>query len=1681
MNATAEPNLDRRVAGDRGGADDALDSGTYEILRARLIEHATELSRRTVHLNQQRIEEFGGTELALLCTERIRTSNNCVPRDIVALPDGRMVFGYNVFVGMRPETAVEDVFAVYRVRGGEETTDAGTSQWNREAPLSRFESAEATGLFDDPRFRQDFAELYRYYSQTRLLQLRRVEARLLAVFQTGQRTDDIRVLRWELDARGGIRYLDNRGERDHAFPASHDFEWIETTRDDQVPGRHPHLSILGEVFVETLGGTLTIKVENNTESGEGIYSEPVDEPLQSLADAAVHYVRLGPMILLRIRPYNETAWRHLVFNTRTQEVVRLDGIGQACRRLPEDQGIIFPGGYYLATGAHKRFDTAVEDLEYERTIRAGNGEDVLYAFHARGEGRTLLLSYNTVRTEVATPVTCHGYSLFDDGNLVVLRAMSEEPVRVHPLQIWRTPFVSDLYAAAQPTGTGPLHRVGNADLVRGISDCLAVSRMVEEMRPAAAVFEAVVGACTRAFDQHHWLAEPGLGDLGTPLAAVQATAEQVLDEYTRVTALTARARAAVDGAAEQAASLIRNARAAAHHSTEDWVRLLADLRRAQGHLVTVREMRYADTDRVAALDAELAAALTDTGQRATEFLSSADAFTGYADEIDTLLARAETLAAVADAESVRQRLAELTDSLHLVTEVVSDLNIADATVRTTVLTRIGEVLAGVNRVRATVEARRGELAAVESRAAFAAEYALLGQAVTGALARCDSPESCDRQLSKLLLSIESLETRFGEFDDFADRLDAKREDVYEAISARRQALADERSRRIERLAESARRVLDGVRRRTTALDSNDEINTYFAADPMVARLRRAVAELRALGDQVRAEEFEGLLRAARQEAGRALRDRADLYDDGGDTIRLGRHRFAVDTRPVELTVVPHDNAMWFTITGTDYRAPVRDNDFGNSRAYWSQLLVSETPEVYRGEHLAASILADAENENRVEELHRVAAEGGLTELVGKVAAGRYDEGYERGVHDRDAAAILAAVLRLHAGAGLLRFPAAERAAAQLWWRFEAESDADFRDHWQTRAGSLARARKVFGPTAAVDQLCAELARLIGEFADSSGLTDIDSDLAAAYLFEEIGSTPTEFTTSTGATVLLARFHRALDGNAVDARGAYEQDLRTLESTDLAARYQLVHAWLTAFLDQSDEAAAMVHDLPEAVAIALCGNDFPRRESSAERTATVTNLLGVHPRIVRRELTFRLDEFLARCRAFRLHRIPGFREFLSRRNELVAAERARLRLDEYRPRALSGFVRNRLLDEVYLPLIGDNLAKQLGVTGDSASVDRSGLLLLISPPGYGKTTLMEYVAARLGLVLVKVNGPALGHEVTSIDPAQAPNSTARQELEKINLALELGNNVLLYLDDIQHTSPELLQKFISLCDGQRRMEGVWDGRTRTYDLRGKRFAVCMAGNPYTEQGKRFRIPDMLANRADVWNLGDVLSGREELFALSYIENALTANPVLAPLSARDRADLEVLVRAAHGDQQAAGDQLIHRYTNAELSEITSVLRKLLRVQQVVLSVNRTYIASAATADSARTEPPFQLQGSYRNMNALAERVLPVMNDRELETLIDDHYRGEAQTLTAAAEANLLKLAELRGPLTEAQSQRWAEVKSAFLREQALGGADDDPLVRAIGALGLLGDRIAGIESALRAIESASPAGKHGRST
>ncbi|MFC9819730.1 DNA repair ATPase [Streptomyces erythrochromogenes] len=1588
-----------------------MDAGTYEVLRDRLAAQAGELARRSEALNTARIAEFGGTGLTLAGSESIRTEHSRVPRDIVAVGD-LLLFGST---GQGPEKSVGAVLALY------------------DRDLNPLPDSAAPGLLDDPGFIREFGALHRYYQGARLLQLRHVDGKLLAVFRTGEQAEDIRVLRWSLTRAGKARFLDAQGERDHVFPPAHDVEWRETTREDHVPGRHPHTSIDGRLYVSTVGGALTVKTENDTETGEGVHREPVDEPLQSLADAEVAYATVGPLILLRIRPYKEETRRHLVFNTVTNTVVRLDGIGLSCRRLPDDEGIVFPGGYCLASGMVKTFDTDTTGLEFERAIRSPNGEDVLFTFHARAEGRGLLLSYNLIRKEVAAPLSSHGHALFDDGTLVVLRAEGPEPARTHPVQIWQTPYTSDTHSTS--SGNGPLTRIGNADLVRGIADCLSIARQATETgaTPSGAVYETLLAACVRAADRFPWLGDAETGDLHGPLEEIRSTTAQVLEEFESVQLLTRQAGDALAESAQSIARLVRRIRGAAPATAEEWIDRITELRRAQGHLVTLKEMRYADTEGIEHLASNVEGDIASAAQRAVAFLYREDAFTAYRAEAEQLTADAEAITTVAEAAPVAERLEERTFGLQTLAEVVAGLDTGDATVRTAILERVAEVLGSVNRARATLAARRRELLDREGRAEFAAEFALLGQAVTGALAAAATPEDCEAQLARLLLQLENLESRFAEHDGFLAQIAEKRAEVHDAVSARRQSLQDARARRAEALADSARRVLQTVTRRASALDDPDDVNTYFASDPMTAKVRRTADELRQLGDPVRAEELEGRLAAARQEAGRTLRDRRELFADGGDTIRLGRHRFAVTRQPAELTLVPHRDGLAFTLTGTDYRRPVTDPQFAATRPYWARTLASESPEVYRAEYLAARLLA----EHGADTL----TDADVDTLVRQAAEASYDEGYERGVHDHDATAILRVLLRLHESAGLLRYPPRERATAALYWAHGTTEPE--RDSFTRRAVSLAQARDTFGIAPAISALQDELADAINMFTPGAA----DPARSAAYLFEELTSTPIGFAVSPAARTLLDKFRRSV------GTSPYDEDLVMLP--DLRGRRQLVEGWLTSYVAASGEDLDEA-DIAEATAVELCPA-LDRYEAGGTVTATVSGLLGTHPRIRQRSLVLRLDDFLARTADFAAHDVPGFRAYQRQRSALAETAREQLRIDAYRPRVMFSFVRNRLVDEVYLPLIGDNLAKQLGAAGAAKRTDSNGLLLLLSPPGYGKTTLVEYVAERLGLLLVKIDGPSLGHDTTSLDLEAAPNSTARHELEKIAFALDAGNNVLLYLDDIQHTSPELLQKFIPLCDATRTLNG--------HDLRGKRFAVCMAGNPYTESGQRFRVPDMLANRADVWNLGDVLTGKEDAFALSFVENALTSNPVLAPLAGHDRADLELLVRLAADDPTARRDRLTHPCSPAELDRILAVLRHLLTARTTILAVNAAYIASAAQSDAGRTEPPFGLQGSYRNMNKIAARLSPVMNDAELAAVIDDHYTAEAQTLTTGAEANLLKLGVLRGTHSPQQAARWAEITASYVRTQALGSTEDDPLSRAVAALGLLADRVAAVESAI----------------
>lgn len=1590
-----------------------LAAGTYEVLRNRLRDAAKDLRERLAKLNDSRAEVFGNIETTLIATERVNTEHNCVPRDIVSVGD-QFLFGYNVQFGLKTDIQLSDVFAAYQF----------SEHQFHSKPLN---------LIGDEQFAKDFNELYRFYKNTRFARFFRTGPMLHMVFQVGKTTNDIKSFKWRVGT-DSLEYIDNRSEHEVRDPAQHEFRWGKTSRDQHHYGAHPHISIEDRVFVETVGGDLTIKVENNTETGEGIYAEPVDNPDQQLDDAEIHYAIVGNLVLLKIRPYQESQYRYVIFNGKIQQAMRLDDIEHACVMLPSDHGLIFPGGYYLQTGEFKRFDHGLSDMRYQRTIASPNGEDYLYLFYNPESGTYVQLRYNLIRQTVDAPLICHGQTLFEGGEMVCFRSQ-DDPQKHHAIQIWQTPFTGPGYVADNQTDSY-LFKIGNKEIVGGMAECNEVIQLIDKDDSYEGLYIDLVKKTGDLLDSYFWIDHEETGKLAEPISKIRDASSAAVEEFEKVVRQrrdTGERMREVQSSIEELLKTIERNR---FESIDDFVASLAQLREQRGHAIGLRDLKYADESVITSLEERTAEKADRLSRRCVEFLLTPNALTPYQEKVQGVSDQVPEINSVSDAKKLQEEIEQSSTDLELLTETVSNLKIDDTKKRTGIIDSIGDVFASLNRVRSLLKARTTELASDEGKAEFASQLKLLEQTTSGYLDVSDSPQKCDEYLTKLMVQIEELEGKFAEFDEFVIQLTQRREEVYAAFESRKVALIEKRNRRAESLAAAADRILKGIDSRVGKMESTDEIAAYFASDLMVDKVRDIMTQLEELEDAVRVEDLQSRLKTIREDATRQLKDRQELYEDGGDLIRLGKHRFAVNTQPLDLTTVLREGEICLHLTGTQFFEILENEHLEQARDLWTQELRSENQDVYRAEYLAYELFKQltANDQSRAKSESEITLEWVQSEM-----SGRFDEGYAKGVHDQDTHKILLSLIATHREIGILEYPPSLRAAGNLW--FHHLLDAKNRKAMTDWIGGFAKLAQAYPKATPAMEFRERLANLAASDQSEWKLifeNQWNEEQLADYLFDHLIRKPKRVAISQRAAELYGDFTGAIP--ETDREKLLNQVLQA--ESDPKRKFILARNWIDAYLenlgeeDSGDPARGYRDELAWLV---FSGGPKNIKPIAARVSSDLSELSGNHSRIHRGEMNIHFHDFTRRLSHFSNHDVPRFENLNRTKSELVETARQEMKLDEFKPRVLTSFVRNRLLDEVYLPLIGDNLAKQMGASGDQKRTDRMGLLLLISPPGYGKTTLMEYVANRLGIVFMKINGPAIGHAVTSLDPAEAPNAAAREEVERLNLALEMGDNVMLYVDDIQHTHPEFLQKFISLCDATRKIEGVRNGRTRTFDLRGRRVAVVMAGNPYTESGERFQVPDMLSNRADVYNLGEIIGESADAFEMSYLENCLTSNASLAPLATASPQDARSIIQAAERDS-LEGIELEGRFSMDEVREMFEVMRKLLTVRDVVLKVNRAYIRSAAQADHYRTEPPFKLQGSYRNMNRMAERVASVMNDSELQSLIVGTYEQDSQTLTTDNEANVLKFKELMGILSSEEKERWEAIKYAYVENVRMAGMD-----------------------------------------
>lgn len=1581
----------------------SLEQGTYEIIKGRLQKGADDLKGRLGQLNDLRKEVFGSIETELVANERITTKNKCVPRDIVPFGSS-FIFGYNVHIGLRTTTTVEDVFTV---------ADYKNHHFHKSA----------SQILSDKRFVTEFENLYQYYRETQFSKFAEIGPFLYMIFQIGKKIEDVKVFKWQKNG-DKLTYIDNRSAHEIVYPDQHEFKWNKTTRDMYRHGEHSHISIEDKVFVETIKGNLTIKIEDNTDTGKGIYAEPVDYREQTLEDAQIEYAVVENLVFLKILPYKEEETRFIIYNDKIKQATRVDGIEKCCALLPDDHGVIFPQGIYLQSGEVRLFNLELEDMLFEKRIASPNGEDFLYVFYNKVAGTYLLLAYNLIEQTIGKPIICHGYSLFDNGELCFFKS-EEEAQSHHAIQIWTTPFMADGFAPID-TSENFLTKIGNKEVVRAMAECKEVIKLVEKEDSYADLYVDLVRKSTDVLDSYYWLNKEDAFHLEIPLSTIQKSSNNAIEEFEKVVKLKKASSEALSEVEANYTELIKGIKRSSNDNIDKFVELLVQLRTIRGNVISLKDKRYINLIRIEEIDKDLENQGALLSENCVKFLLKPQALQPYANKVEEIKKEVDRLKKVVDANTAEENIEKISSELEMLIDVVSNLKIEDPTQTTKIIDGISEIYSQFNLINANLKKKRKELQSHEGKAEFNAQIKLISQGIINYLDLCDEPDKCDEYLSKLMIQLEELGGKFSEFDEFIEILTTKREEIYNAFEAKKVQLIDKRNKKATSLKSSADRIITGITNRLKGMKSVNEINGYMVSDLMVDKVRDVIKELINLGDTVKADEIQSRLKRIQEDALRQLKDKNELFESE-NVISFGKHKFLVNKQNIDLTIVPKEDGQYFHITGTNFFEKIEDEGFTKTQTVWDQSVISESKNVYKAEYLAWLIFQKTIEEGPQAQHDLInMSEQELNDHVGAFMANRYQESYAKGIHDKDGAIIVKRLMEMYLHGGVLKFSPFTRACAIFAWQFELTEDV--RTLYQKRIHAVGILKQAFPNTSESSHLEGDLAHSVQSFIDANGLSIIALD-CAKYLIEELNE-DNKFSIGKEAYELGDKFNKYLKDNKLA-----DQFLKSIDQIDDAfSKFKLVTSWIKAYSSSLDsDYESFIEETSAFYLIEKSRINLINFSLYSE----LKGLVGDHKNITKGNFQLNYHEFYQKMINYSAVMVPMFNQYSDLKKELIIQFKEDLKLNELKPKVMSSFVRNKLINEVYLPLIGDNLAKQIGSAGENKRTDLMGMLLLISPPGYGKTTLMEYIASRLGVVFLKINGPALGHDVVSLDPADAPNMSAREEVEKLNLGLEMGDNVMIYLDDIQHCNPEFLQKFISLCDAQRKIEGVYKGKSKTYDLRGKKVSVVMAGNPFTESGDKFQIPDMLSNRADIYNLGDIIGDKSDAFDLSYIENALTSNVILRNLVGKSQNDLYSLIKIAESGS-SEGVEFESNHTSEEIKDYVSVLEKMLTVRNVILDVNQEYIKSAAMDDQYRTEPPFKLQGSYRNMNRMAEKILAIMNEQELKTLIMSYYENESQTLTTSAEANLLKFKGLTGWRNDLENTRWDEILAVFKKAQKMKG-------------------------------------------
>src|SRR5690606_29487762 len=217
---------------------------------------------------------------------------------------------------------------------------------------------------------------------------------------------------------------------------------------------------------------------------------------------------------------------------KLKEVKKIESIKSSCLLLPDDQGIIFPTGYYLQTGEYKILGNGIENVKFEQKIASPNGEDFLYVFYSAQEALYNLMSYNIITQEILTPIICNGFTILQNGELCYFKTENEQ-TKHHVSQIWQTPYLNVEFMPSQHEDT-LLYKIGNKDIVKAMAEVNGLVNLLNKEDNYGGLYLDISKFSKDILDSYYWLPEPDAQQLNEPINEINKAANAAIDEFEKV-------------------------------------------------------------------------------------------------------------------------------------------------------------------------------------------------------------------------------------------------------------------------------------------------------------------------------------------------------------------------------------------------------------------------------------------------------------------------------------------------------------------------------------------------------------------------------------------------------------------------------------------------------------------------------------------------------------------------------------------------------------------------------------------------------------------------------------------------------------------------------------------------------------------------------------------------------------------------------------------------------------------------------------------------------------------------------------------------------------------------------------------------------------------------------------------